>query len=806
MKADKATVYRNNTTGKIARVHLSGHVSMRQAGLFVVGKRGEANLAHNTASFEHGAYLLNTQKLQQSKPAPTQPTTPSTNSNAVVITQDNSSQTNTSIKPKNAWGTASHIHRASNGVITLKHASYTTCPPISPTWKLSASKVILNRDTGIGTFKNAVLRLKNIPVFYWPYWRFPIDNRRKSGFLLPAFQSSKKKGYSISLPLYWNMAPNYDALFTSNYFTKRGYQLNTLFRYITKNSLGSLYVSGMPNDKGFQDFKNDTYAKFPGTVPALYAPYINKLHDYGDSRGYFSYQDQWSVYPDQDNNNQNSINKNNITPIWQSNIVLQYTSDPYYFNDYGDSYDMVSSNQLINKIDLAHNGLHWDFYSALEAYQTLHQINQAGSLTFNQYRRLPELDASAQYPNFWRQLDFNLNMQYVYFDYSSSFTPETFQLPIGQRLHIRPGISRALRWQSGYVTPSLYLDNTDYDSELAAPTAGSTRPSFTASRNLPIFDVDSGLYFDRNFHWHKQRYVQTLEPRIFYLYIPYTNQDHYPNFDTQLLPFSYNQSFNLNRFTGFDRLDNANQFSLGLSSSILSGFDNRQILEADLGVIYYLQRPKVCIDRVTYLPSASGTSIQENPNCNNQSNSDISPITGQLSFSPTSNWTTSGDAAWDTSNNELNNASANLTYTNNDNHVVTVGYTYVHNIDGIPVDSLGLSTATYLVHVGSAWTIGSKWGVFGYLDYNFALKRPNSYYAGVQYDTCCWTLRFIAQRLFQGIVAGSTAGNITNQYQTFYSVQLQLKGLVGNGNSGRAAGLLSSTLPGYRDPFEQPTL
>ncbi len=356
----------------------------------------------------------------------------------------------------------------------------------------------------------------------------------------------------------------------------------------------------------------------------------------------------------------------------------------------------------------------------------------------------------------------------------------TIPTPIGQRLHIRPSIDYDKVWSAGYIDPQVYFDATSYFTSFQTTNGGVSRPNFDKTRVLPIVDVDTGLYFDRMFNFQKTHYIQTLEPRLFYLYVPYQNQDEYPVFDTQLLPFSYNQIFSINRFTGFDRLDNANQASVGLTSRILNSDTGQEKIRADLGLIYYIQNSKVGLPGISLGPTQT-----------------LSPLVGQLTYDINRYWAYSGSLAWDISNGQMNNAGTALTYRGLDNHILSLGYNYIFAEGDNAVDQ---PLSTNQIYAGGSTPFFNRWTGFGYAGYNFSGKYPVSYMAGLQYDSCCWALRFVFDRHFTGLSPSSTSSNIINQYDNVYYVQLQLKGLASVGNDS-AESLLTSRLPGYKDPF-----
>ena len=732
--ADTATIYRDMKTSKITAIKLVGNVHLQEYNKLVAGPYAYMDMAHDTILMNDALYHLG-------------PLTGSVNPWE---------------KQYEAWGRAKEIHNPSHDILQLKSASYTTCSPLNPVWMISASRLQLDRNTGLGTAHNAVLRIQKIPVAYFPYFYFPIDNRRVSGLLIPSFSHSNLRGYDIKQPIYWNIAPNYDMTITPEYTTQRDFALSDQFRYLTKQGSGKLNLELLPYDPAFAQYRSSTISQYQ-TYPA-YVPYTDQLADMPTTRGFFTFnsEEQWS-------------------PDFQSNFNLNYVTDPYFFRDMGTPVIEDQPDQLLSQADVNYTGEHWNFLSMVQGYQTLHRIDEAYSPVFNQYERLPEFDTSTFYPEVWRDLNVHANAQAVNFNMDTSFPTQnnTLPTPVGQRMHVQPGIDYDKTWQGGYIDPQLYIDATGYSTHFDQTNQSPARGQFNEARALPIFDLDSALYMDRHFNFRKNEYVQTLEPRIAYLYVPYQNQNQYPDFDTQLLPFSYNQVFSLNRFAGFDRLDNANQMSFGMVSRIMDGEDGQEKLRGDLGVVAYFEKSKV------QLPS--GTIPDEN----------FSPLVSTLRYSINKYWSTSANVAWDISSEQTNNGGADITFADQMNHVFDFGYQFVQ---GSGVNSLGFSNNTSEVHAGLAWPLWHHWTSLTYAAYNMTGEYPDDYFAGLQYDSCCWAFRFLFNRHFTGRSPASVPGNVINQYDNTYYLQLFLKGLTSVGTQNPAQ-LLTSAFPGYHDSF-----
>ncbi|PIZ04334.1 MAG: LPS-assembly protein LptD [Gammaproteobacteria bacterium CG_4_10_14_0_8_um_filter_38_16] len=735
--ADRALIYHNQKTGKISHIHLMGHVKVEEDGKLLVGHDAEYNISKNTFTINHVAYHLVGEHLQIS--------------NAAKF---------------NAWGTAKKIHRTNNGVIDLTNATYSTCPPIDPSWIISAKTMRLDHASGEGYAKNAVVRFKGVPILYTPYYSFPLNDDRKSGILPPSGGYATGHGFYFSVPYYWNIAPNYDAIITPQWYSDRGVQLNTFFRYLTSVSDGFFYTSILPDDNEFLSFKRNTLNNYRNNTSTDAAPYISQLNSDHRYRGFFDFE-----------------NHVEFNQFWSGKFYARYVTDPYFAEDFQSEYLGQNTNQVPSLMELDYQGTHWDDTFLVQSYQTLHPIDQILSPAQNQYTRLPEINFNAAYPDALPHVNFNLSGQAVNFDYNSAFTPLTYQMPIGGRLHIQPSISRPFTTPSLFLTPKITTDITSYFARLPANNAVTPRPSFDKTRTLPIFDIDSGLYFDRIAHFGGKNYIQTLEPRLFYLYTPYLNQNSYPNFDTQLLPFSIVNLYSLNQFTGFDRVQNANQLSIGLTSNMLRASDASDVLNAQLGFIDYFTDPRVCL--------AQG--------CNPKTGS-ISPITGSLTWSPNALWAINSQAAWDTTSHQINNAQLNTEYRMDERHIIVLGYQFAHSNSDTPFDAFGFSTNSSLITAGLVWPVTLHWHFFGYTYYDLTHHRPQNQYVGLSYGTCCWAVRAIIADNFIGATSENSGTTYQNQYSSAYYVEFLLKGLGSAGNR-RAEDMLTSTLPGFSDLF-----
>lgn len=721
--ADEAMFYRDASSGQISTGTLIGNVHFSEYGKLIVAKDGRWNFADKSITLNNGVYRI---------------LSPSPNGEL------------------NAWGRARTMVRDADGVLYFSKATYSTCPPDSKTWKLWGNKVKLNKNTGRGTITNALFYVQDIPVFYLPYFDFPIDKRRKSGFLYPSFGYNNTNGFDATIPYYFNLAPNYDATITPRVMTKRGVLGQGLFRYLTSSSEGSLDLRYIPHDSEFDKFKQDSLTEYQPSHS------LSRLEDASDRRGFFSYTD-----------------KTNFNQHWSGSIDLNYVTDDYFFQDFGNAYS-IDDDQLLNQVDVKYAGETWNFLGRVQDFQTLHPITQSPT-TEDQYRRLPQLDLNGDFPNKQYGLDYAVSSEFVNFDFDHKYDPTTGALmPVGGRFNLSPNVSMPLNVAGGYVTPKLQLQSTLYSLQNNLTPSNEMKNDIT--RSLPIFSVDSGAFYNRNTNLFGNNYMQTLEPRIFYLFVPNHDQNDIPIFDSTLSTFSFDQLFQTNRFSGLDRVGDANQVSVGLTTRYLDSYTAEEKFRASIGQMYLLHKHEVCINN-----GISG-------DCSSDPLADhyISPFVGEIQYDMNKYWDASANAAWDPNEQRFNNSGVNIKYHDGVNRIVSLGYNFVQHGDFVTGDN---SDDLNRINLSLSWPIKEHWNVVGDWNYNISHDHPEVYFYGVEYQSCCWAIRVVQSQTFVG-----TDENDRNTFNHGVYFQFLFKGLGNVGNSN-AADLLKSQIPDFRDNF-----
>jgi LPS-assembly protein len=414
------------------------------------------------------------------------------------------------------------------------------------------------------------------------------------------------------------------------------------------------------------------------------------------------------------------------------------------------------------------------------------------------------LDLNGNFPNQPYGFTYQLNNQFVYFQRGLNpnevIAPPNTAPVSASRFNISPGLSLPLTGQSGYFTPQLQLMLTHYNI--------SNQPVGFASevqRSLPVFDIDSGLYFDRHLTLGNTDYQQTLEPRVFYLYTPYRNQDNIPLFDTGLPPFNYDSLFAINRFSGIDRVGDANQLTFALTTRLLDADSGAEKFRASIGEIYYFHNRLLN----SCAPYGTPASVSTNLICatNNlvavgatSPTEKTSPLAGQLSYQLNRSWNTTANAAWDPHNHQVVSGNWNFQYQPQPNHIINFSYNYI--AFGDPITTINSSTPADShkndldqVGVSFAWPIIAQWSTVGGVNYNRSHGYPQTYFYGLQYDNCCWAVRLVSGRSFSML---NQNGNPVFNNSIYLQWQFKGLGTVSNADSSS----LVNSITGYNDPFQ----
>ena len=578
----------------------------------------------------------------------------------------------------------------------LHDVTYSTCDLHNRVWEIEAKTMTMDRDEGLGRAHDVTMRMKGVPFLWLPYMRFPIDNRRQTGFLYPSFGKRSRAGFFVSIPFYWNIAPNYDATFTPTWYADRGGLLESQFRWLTDTSKGELNLDYMPHDRvadrnrGYLTLSNTT--KLPWDL-------------------------RWNTY-------------------------IARATDKAWFQDFGENLITSRALQLHSSSYVSSSGDWWNAGVGADWYQI---VTPGISDRAAAYRRLPRLYFNADRPiGGPGGPEWGINTEAVRF-----VQPEKIG---GERFDMYPYLAWPLQGAAWFLRPEVGVRYTAYN--LPQPVAGSNTDHPT--RTTPIFDVDAGLIFERDAHLFGSDYTQTLEPRVYYLRVPYRNQDDLPLFDTRSLTFDFWQLFTTNSFSGADRQMNANDLSLALTTRFLDQ-NGVEKLSASIGQIRYFDPQRVTLRRGGKAVDYSGSNYVAN-----------------LTIALNDNWRLTTSQQWNPNTDETDVSTVGLQRRLWGDGIVNLDYRYRR-------DLIEQASMTAEVPVGAAWKL-----VGGYT-YSLRDKRAIDAFAGIEWDSCCTAVRILSRHYVYDFKGDS------NNAIMF---EIQFKGV---GSYGQKAGsFLQNAILGYQ--------
>ncbi len=587
----------------------------------------------------------------------------------------------------------------------LKDARYTTCEAGVDDWYIKAREIELDDYTQSGTAKNAYVEFKGVPLIYTPWLSFSFNNERKSGLLAPTVGTTSRSGFETLVPYYINIAPDMDATVGIRYLSKRGAQLQGEFRYLSENYSGMDSVEYLNND------------------------------DLNGKQRYYA----------------NISHHHNLGAGWSAGYNIEKVSDDQYFSELSTRITSTSRVNLPQEGRVDYVGDVWRFNGLMQKYQTLDATNFT-------YERLPQLTLTADKE--WNYFDTGLYSEWAYFDRNK----DAPLAATGSRLTVHPSMSVPFTQTYGFITPKFGIHSTSYRlNDNNFNVGGSTISNNSAHRTLPILSLDSGLYFEREMNIVKNSYTQTIEPRLFYVYIPDRNQDRLPVFDSALADLNLATLFTENQFTGNDRINNANQLSLAVTTRMIDKKTGAERMAATIGQRYYFA------DQKALLPGALASK--------DNSSDIIAAMTARLS----NKWNL--DAFWQYNTDDSGMVRSNLLarYNPEPGKLMNVGYRYTQQF----LEQINLS---------GQWPLSRGWYGVGRFNYSIKEKTLIESLAGLEYDAGCWQARAVVQRV-------ETATADAN-YGLFF--QLELGGLASIGSN--PLNLLRRDIPGYLSSSEIPNI
>ena len=591
-----------------------------------------------------------------------------------------------------ARGSAESLEMDNEGKLKLSEVRFTTCPAGNTDWELRASDSIeIDQKTQQGKGRNVRVDLKGVPILYTPVISFPVGDARKSGFLFPSFGNSDKSGFELGVPYYFNLAPNYDLTLTPFLFSRRGFGLGVDYRYLTGRSRGKFGTDYLPGD----DLAN------------------------------------------RDRRLSTLSHQTDFSERLRLSADLADASDSRYFEDFGLGPDGTSITFLDRQVHLAWLGDGWRLDSRVQDYQV---IDTTVDALERPYSRLPQVAFTGLWP-MPAGFEASLDAETVWFDRDSGVT--------GLRADAMPRVAWGLRGPGYHLEPSAAWRVTGYELSDTAPGADDS-----PHRSAPVLSLDTGLVFERE-AGERDQFVQTLEPRLRYTWIPFRDQDDLPVFDTALPDLNLVQLFRANRYVGADRLGDANELAAGLTTRLVRAESGQQYLAATVGQRFYFESPRVV------LPGE----LAETRSASN--------LVGEVELTAWRSWSARAAVEWDAEQSNTLRGDAGVQYRPGPDTVVNFGYRYREG-------------TLEQWDAGFAWRLSRSWQLYARQVYSTLEDKSIDRFAGFEYTGCCWRLRLLGRNY---------VSNRTGESDNSILLQVELNGLSSVGT--RSDTFLERGIRGY---------
>lgn len=691
------------------RLELDGNVEISRADYIARGDKAKIDQSANEASLTGNIEILGPQMQMRSESAEVNLVEGSATLHEAEF-----------INPETGFrGKAKLIDQEDQLHLRIEEGGFTTCEGPRPDWSFIASELEFNQEEGYGTARHARFNILDVPVLYVPWFSFPIDDRRKSGFLYPTIGSSNTgDGLFLATPYYLNLAPNYDATITPSWIAGRGWHEEVEVRHMSQMQKSSF-------DFGYID-QDDAYLKSRRAA--------GDLEEDGERWG-FSVTQDWNF---------EELSENTFATVNYAQI-----SDDDYLDDLDQGIQVASKQMLDRRFSLTKTGQSYRANALFQQYKSL----SANTLPSEQaHQRLPELNFEAYLPV--EDIDLDWTSQYVYFYRDNDGLNLTGSDRVyGSRMQHRPMLAYPALASWGYATPRVSLDHTDYYLEEYAQSERHI------SRTIPVLELDTGLYMDRTTNLLPAHYTNSFEPRLYYVYSEYKDQDDLPNFDSSVPSFNYDNLFRANRFTGGDRVGDENRLTLSITSRWTDWSRSLDVLTLNFGHISQFARRKVTTPQSQRI--VDGESL----------------LASEITVKPDHKWTLQFSNLWDASKDQTEESVSKLSYQKSDQSaVVNLAHRYRR-------DEIEQSDTSII------YPINPEVSVLGQWRYALDDNRTIGSLAGLEYTSCCWRVQLLGQRYL------TDEGDIENGFL----FRFQLRGLGGFGVSDSK---MDSLIPGYQQREE----
>lgn len=624
--------------------------------------------------------------------------------------------------------------RGENRYTILENGSFTSCLPGSDTWSVVGSEVIHDREEQVAEIWNARFKLGPVPVFYSPYLQLPVGDKRRSGFLIPNAKYTTKNYFEFYLPYYWNIAPNMDATITPHYMHRRGGVMwENEFRYLSQAGAGLMEFDYLNSDRVYDDeHPNDS-----------------------NSRRWLFYWRHGGV----------------MDQVWRFNVNYTKVSDSSYFNDFDNKYGSSTDGYATQKFSVGYAVQNFDATVSTKQFQVFSDQNTSS------YSAEPQLDVNF-YQNDVGPFDTRIYGQAV------KFVNTRDNMPEATRVHLEPTINLPLSNQWGSINTEAKLLATHYQQTNLDSYNNNSRNvnklDESVNRVMPQFKVDGRMVFERDMTTLAPGYTQTLEPRAQYLYVPYRNQSSINNYDSSLLQSDYSGLFRDRTYGGLDRIASANQVTTGVTSRI---YDDAAIerFNVSVGQIYYFTESRTGDDNITW---------------ENDDKTGSLVWAGDTYWRISDRWGLRSGIQYDTRLDSVATSSSTIEYRRDENRLLQLNYRYA-SAEYIQATLPSYSTAEQykngISQVGgvASWPIADRWSIVGAYYFDTNVNKPADQMLGVQYNSCCYAIRFGYERKLNGWDNDKEHA----VYDNVIGFNIELRGLSSNYGLGTKEMLRSNILP-----------
>lgn len=444
-----------------------------------------------------------------------------------------------------------------------------------------------------------------------------------------------------------------------------------------------------------------------------------------------------------------------INDNWRVATSFTHVSDDNYFNDIGSQYGNKTDNQLVKNIDLSYFNENWWLNFRVQDIQVLGQQEKP-------FQLLPQLSLHSTSNTLGSYFEYDIFSEF------SHFTKTNERSHKASRLHVEPTLRLPISFSSINMISEAKFMQTWYQQDNGIN-------SESTSRSLPQFRFYADIGFERKLKF-KPTFTQTLTPQIQYLYVPYESQKHIGLYDTALLRDDYPGLFRARRFSGLDRIVDTEQLTLGVTT-VIKDEKNKPRLKASLGQTFYLQ--------TSQMSQQEGEIGQVFP--------DRSALAGELAYSVDNRWGLSHAMQLNEQQNSITQSKSTIDYKVSDSKLIQFSHRYVKDISRTKINQLGVKTI---------WPINQEWTFVGNYYRDIDLNRTIETFAGLQYESCCWSVRMQAYRQLQAqYVDGINNRVLANeQFDNGISFSFQIKGL-GTDKPVSTKDMFEKGLFTYRKPY-----